>query len=134
MKQYRLIIFDWQDTLMQVNGKLFPDVVEVLTELKNRGYLLAVATNASRKTLEQFFHQTKVAHLFNASRCADETALKPDPLMLIEIVEELTVDASNAVMIGDSEADIHMAKNAGIDAIKVDHYVEKFNRLLERFS
>lgn len=121
MKSYRLLIFDWQDTLMMLDGKLFPDASSVLTELKQRGYLLAVATNAPRKTLNKFMQATKVQDMFAASRCADETELKPDPLMLQEILQELNVVASDAVMIGDSSADLEMSQNAGIDTIAVNY-------------
>ena len=44
--------------------------------------------------------------------------------MLNSILDELGTDAKNALMIGDSEHDMLMAGNAGVDAIGVTHGVE----------
>jgi len=98
---------------------LFPGVVDLLEALKQSGFLLAVATGKSRKGLQHAFEQTGIAGYFVASRCADETASKPDPLMLKQIMSETGVQKEATVMIGDSIHDLEMALNAGISSIAV---------------
>jgi phosphoglycolate phosphatase len=49
--------------------------------------------------------------------------------MLEEILEELGVKPQQAVMIGDTEYDLQMAKNAGVHAIGVSYGVHDTERL-----
>jgi phosphoglycolate phosphatase len=49
--------------------------------------------------------------------------------MLHEILDFLGVEAENALMVGDTEYDISMAKNAGMDSIAVTYGVHDRKRL-----
>lgn len=98
---------------------LFPGVRDMLLRLRQDGYRLAVATGKKSKGLAQAIAGTGVADLFCTTRCADQTASKPDPLMLTEIIAELGVDKRRALMVGDSVHDLQMAINAEIDAVAV---------------
>ena len=60
---------------------LFEGVLPLLDALKARGHLLAVATGKSRRGLDEALHSVELRGVFDASRTADETAGKPDPLM-----------------------------------------------------
>ena len=65
-----------------------------------------------------------------ASRCADETRSKPDPLMLLELLEELAVAPAHTLMVGDTLHDLNMATNAGVASIAVDYGAHSRARLL----
>ena len=90
-----------------------------LAELAARDVLLAVATAKSRKGLAVDLERTGLEHCFHSSRTADESASKPSPVMLLEILDELGVRAEEALMVGDSEHDIRMAHNAGVPVVAV---------------
>jgi phosphoglycolate phosphatase len=98
---------------------LFPGVYEMLQQFKQDGYRLAVATGKKSSGLAKAIAATGVADLFCTTRCADQTASKPDPLMIDEIVAELGVDKQRTLMVGDSTHDLQMAINAQISAIGV---------------
>jgi phosphoglycolate phosphatase len=98
---------------------LFPGVPEMLGELARAGYLLAVATGKSRRGLEHALEQTGLRAHFHATRTVDEAAGKPDPQMLLSILDELGVRPAAAVMVGDSIYDLQMAANAGTHAVGV---------------
>lgn len=115
------------------NSDLFPGALSLLEELRERGHLLAVATGKSRLGLNRVFLQTGMTHYFNASRCADETASKPDPLMLLQILDELKVLPEDALMIGDTTFDLEMAERAAVPRIGVAHGVHD-TRLLRRYK
>jgi len=68
---------------------------------------------------------------FHFSRCADETASKPHPLMLHELIEEAGVSIERSVMVGDTEWDMRMAENAGMRKIAVDYGAHSIERLVE---
>jgi phosphoglycolate phosphatase len=100
---------------------LFEGVQEMLADLSERGYFLAVATGKSRVGLNRALHTAQLASYFDATRCADESFSKPHPAMLHEITRELGQDMERTVMIGDTTHDLLMAANAGAASIGV-HY------------
>ena len=98
---------------------LFNKSLQTLKQLKEQGHKLAVATGKSRKGLDNGLAQTGLTELFCSTRCADETASKPDPLMLLELLDELDTPSSEAVMIGDTTFDMAMAEAANMKRIAV---------------
>jgi len=98
---------------------LFPGVYEMLVELKQAGYQLAVATGKTRAGLQQALQATDTEALFCITRCSDETASKPDPLMLHQIMRHTNAANDRSLMVGDSSHDLQMAMNAQISSIAV---------------
>jgi len=101
--------------------QLFTGVREMLTELRDLGFLLGVATGKSRVGLNRALAEAKLTSLFDGTRCADETFSKPHPAMLHELTRELGQDAGRTVMIGDTTHDLQMAINAGVAAVGVGY-------------
>jgi phosphoglycolate phosphatase len=100
---------------------LFDGVMPLLAELKKRHHLLAVATGKSRRGLNDALHSSQLKGVFDGSRTADETAGKPDPLMLHELMREFGTDPDRTLMIGDTTHDLQMAVNAGCPAVGVSY-------------
>lgn len=111
--------------------ELFPGSRDVLQQLYEQGYLLAVATGKSRRGLERSLDETDCRDLFHITRCADECHSKPHPQMLQEIMTVLDVATQDTLMIGDTEYDMLMAAHAGTAALAVDYGVHERQRLLE---
>lgn len=109
----------------------FSGVEPVLQELVANDYLLAVATGKGRRGLDKALDHTGFRDLFHCTRCADETQSKPHPQMLHEILDVLGVDSHRAIMVGDTEWDLQMAKNAGMPALGVSYGVHHPDRLWE---
>ena len=63
--------------------------------------------------------QRRLRGVFDASRTADETAGKPDPRMLHELMREFGADPERTLMIGDTTHDLQMARNAGVASVGV---------------
>jgi phosphoglycolate phosphatase len=79
-----------------------------------------VATGKSRRGLERSLrHHAEVRQLLVGSRTADETASKPDPLMLRELLEAEDLRAGEALMIGDTDYDMDMAAAIGMPGAAV---------------
>ena len=115
---------------------LFNGVLELLAELKSRQVLLAVATGKSRHGLDDALHTAELKGVFHASRTADETAGKPHPRMLHELMAELGTEPSRTLMIGDTTHDLQMALNAGCASLGVSygaHEPDAFHVLNPRF-
>jgi phosphoglycolate phosphatase len=107
----------------------FPFVAETLLDLRKQGHLLAVATGKSRRGLDRVLRGFGLEHFFDATRCADETASKPNPLMLEELLRQFNVIHSNAVMIGDTEYDMEMARSIAMPRIAVSYGAHHADRL-----
>lgn len=100
---------------------LFDGVLPLLTELKACGHLLTVATGKSRRGLDEALHAVELKGRFDGSRTADETAGKPHPRMLHELMREFDVAPERTLMIGDTTHDLQMALNAGCASVGVSY-------------
>ena len=98
---------------------LFAGVLPMLEALRERGHWLAVATGKSRRGLNEALPHADLRGMFDSSRTADETAGKPHPLMLQELMAELDVPPERLLMIGDTTHDLQMARNAGCASVAV---------------
>jgi phosphoglycolate phosphatase len=101
--------------------ELFGGVRAMLENLRDEGYLLAVATGKSRVGLNRALDESRLTSLFDGTRCADQTFSKPHPAMLHELMRELGQDLNRTVMVGDTTHDLQMAKNAGVASIGVTY-------------
>jgi phosphoglycolate phosphatase len=110
---------------------LFPGVAVALGVLRERGHRLAVATGKGRQGLHGALRATGMEGMFDATRTADETASKPAPDMLHELMAMLDVSPERTLMIGDSEHDLRMAANAGVSSVAVLTGVRDARGLLE---
>jgi len=108
---------------------LFSGAADMIQQLELSGVMLAVATGKSRNGLQHSIKDSGLANYFHASRCADETCSKPNPQMLEELLDEFSLYPKDAVMIGDTEYDMEMAKNIKMDAIAVSYGVHEEHRL-----
>ncbi|GGX81383.1 hydrolase [Litchfieldella qijiaojingensis] len=108
----------------------FPGVEAGVARLRqNPDIRLAVATGKSRRGLERVFAANGSGDWFHASRTADETRSKPHPQMLEELLAELDVEVGEAVMVGDTEYDLDMARALGMDRAAVTYGVHTVERL-----
>jgi len=98
---------------------LFPDVPALLSRLEEAGYVLAVATGKSRPGMEREAGTHGIIDRFRVTRCAGETAPKPHPEMLRQILDEVGTRPERALMVGDHTLDLEMAHAAGMAAVGV---------------
>jgi phosphoglycolate phosphatase len=115
----------------EIEAPLFDGVIDMLDNLRTQGFTLAIATGKSRIGLDHSLETHKLAHYFSSTRCAGENRSKPHPEMLLGVLSDVGIGAQQALMIGDSEHDMQMAKNAGVEAIAVTHGVHKAEVLLK---
>lgn len=113
-----------------VASQMFAGSVELVETLHAEGYLLAVATGKSRQGLDKSLVESGLTRFFHVTRCADEAFSKPHPQMLEEILSDLDTPPADAVMIGDTEYDMQMARSAGVAGVGVSHGVHSVERLL----
>ena len=115
---------------------LFDGVLPMLADLKGRHHWLTVATGKSRRGLDDVLASRQLHGIFDGSRTADETAGKPHPRMLHELMREFGAEPERTLMIGDTTHDLQMAVNAGCASVGVSygaHEPSEFGALRPRF-
>lgn len=130
-RRYRHHYMAWQHEIV-----LFEGTREMLQVLKARNHWLAVATGKSRHGLNEALESAQLGPVFDATRTADESASKPDPLMLRELMAELGADTRRTLMVGDTTHDLQLAANAGVACVAVSygaHPSEDFHRFAPLF-
>ncbi|MFL9672915.1 HAD-IA family hydrolase [Pseudomonas marginalis] len=100
---------------------LFEGVAQSLEVFRAEGYHLAVATGKARRGLDRVLSAHGWEDYFDITRAADETASKPHPLMLEQILAHCGVSPREALMVGDASFDLMMARNAGMDSVAVSY-------------
>ncbi len=123
-------VYRWQ--FMETNQTPmlpYAGMVDLLDSLKQAGYLLAIATGKSRPGLDSVLAETGVADYFVLTKSGEETACKPDPLMLQQIVDALGITVADALMVGDSVYDLDMAQRIGMHAVAMTHGVHDASQL-----
>lgn len=100
--------------------------------LKGKNLKLAILSNkpheATLIAYERFFKQFNFDGVYGGK---PEFGHKPDPALLLKLLNDLKTEKQDALLIGDSEADVLTAKNAGVDCIAVDWGFRSRNQLEE---
>jgi len=100
---------------------LYQGIKELIYALKDKGHLLAVATNAHRNSTLKSLGHLEILELFDSVVCHDDVPQsKPHPDMLIKLLKELDVRAEETLFIGDGPRDEISSKRANIEYIMVD--------------
>ncbi|WP_434562075.1 HAD-IA family hydrolase [Pseudomonas sp. Z5-35] len=108
---------------------LFEGVAQTLHALRGEGYRLAVATGKARRGLDRVLKAHGWDDYFDITRAADETASKPHPLMLEQILAHCDMRPEQALMVGDSSFDLQMARNAGMGSVAVSYGAQTIEAL-----
>jgi phosphoglycolate phosphatase len=113
----------------EVHSSMFVGAQALLESLRSQGRLLAVATGKGRQGLDNVWQQSKTAHYFHTSRCADDAESKPSPDMLLQILDELSISPEHALMVGDTSYDMAMAESIDMDRVGVSFGVHDIEQL-----
>ncbi|MSR74287.1 MAG: HAD family hydrolase [Planctomycetes bacterium] len=109
--------------------RLFVGVAAALKLLAAHGFILTVGTGKSRAGLDRVLPLLDLQHTFTHTRTADETAHKPDPTMLLELMHVCACDPTETLMIGDTTFDVDMAHAAGVRSVALRSGTHTMQRL-----
>ena len=99
----------------------FPQVRELLERMKAAGLALVVATSAKEEEMEKLLGIAGVNALFDEEATKDDAKRsKPDPDIISAALERAGIDASQAIMLGDTPYDVEAARRAGVDTVGLE--------------
>ena len=94
--------------------RLFPHVLETLSELHNRGLMLAICSSRGRPTLDGFVRSFHLEDYFSMIVSANDVQRhKPHPDPVLAILRRLGVAVGETLVVGDASYDILMGRSAG---------------------
>lgn len=125
--------------------ELYPNVIETLTELKNRGLVLTIASSRSKASLTNYIKDLGIEALISYVLGADDVVEgKPNPEPVNRTLEKFGFKPEEAIVVGDTVFDVDMGKNAGTKTCGVtygngcresisaaDWVIDDFGQLLE---
>lgn len=101
---------------------LFPGVKETLSKLKEEGYLMAIATSRSHRSVEELTQQLGIRDYFAYLLGGNDVSKgKPNPESIFKILSEMSWKKEETMMVGDMSVDIQMGKNAVIKTCGVTY-------------
>lgn len=99
-----------------VDGKVFEGVPQALTELRELGAVLAIATNKGSHVAERCLEHYLPGHEFAVIAGPDRVSQrKPHPAHLLEVLKEISIEPKDACYVGDHDVDRDVAVAAGVD-------------------
>lgn len=109
--------------LLPTRTLLFPDTLEVLDYLENKGYHLHLITNGFEETQHSKLKSSGLKKYFrNVVTSESSNSLKPQREIFDFALEKAGGRAAESLMIGDSfEVDVQGAMNMGMDAVHVNY-------------
>ena len=111
---------DWHRDRFVDMIRLFPGIIEMLEEVRRRGYKTGIASSRLRITLNQGLQKYDLEKYFDVIVAVEDIEeAKPAPDTAYKVLEKLGSKPENAILIGDSRLDIGCARNAGIPSVLV---------------
>ena len=128
--------FDNFDSFKE-NLKLFPNVKEVLDELKNKNLKIGLVTNTPKRQVHKLVDHLSLREYFDVIIGGDEVEHgKPAPDMIFLACKELGIKPEDSIYIGDVDADVIAGKKAGCLTIGLkidgDDRIEDLKELEEK--
>ncbi|MBR6485031.1 MAG: HAD family hydrolase [Clostridiales bacterium] len=99
--------------------KPYEGITDLLKTLKGRKVKIYILTNKPAAPSEILIRHCFPGLVDEVRGNTEGIPLKPDPTVINGLIERSGIEKNKCALVGDSEVDIHTAKNANIDSISV---------------
>lgn len=115
---YQIVQHAWQPPNPTVSVFPLADLSRLFGQLRQQGVVIAVATADNRAPTQATLMHLGVMHHVAALACADDPYMppKPAPDKIWAVCQAVGIPPHDAIMIGDTPADMQMGRNAGVMA------------------
>ena len=104
----------FNENLQKITPTAFPGVVDTLSVLHQKGFVLTIASSRSRKSLTELTRDMGIADYISYLIGADDVKeAKPKPEPVLKTLAAMQFAASETLVVGDMSVDILMGANAG---------------------
>lgn len=102
-----------------INTKPYDGIIDVIKEIKKKGYKTAVVSNKRHEAVVELCHVFYEGLFDEILGDSEGIAKKPEPDMVNIVLDRLGISSNEAIYIGDSDVDILTAKNSKLKGIFV---------------
>jgi beta-phosphoglucomutase family hydrolase len=93
-------------------------VIDLIRNLKQRGFKLGIATSGHRKLAHYYLGKLGIESFFDTVVCAEDiTHSKPDPEIFLKAAQRLGVEPAECIVIEDARLGIEAARKAGMKSV-----------------
>ena len=112
---------EYPDGTLDYREYLFPGVPQMLRTLKQKNYLLALASSSKKKDIRRMLKENELGSYFTVVVSGEEyKESKPDPEIYNDVKRQLGLNSEECLVVEDSTYGIRAAKAAGLEVIAVD--------------
>ncbi len=112
------------------DSKLYENSIKLFEVLKSKDIKTGLLTTKGQDQAEKISHHFGVAKYLDVIEGRKNgIAIKPAPDQLLKICNEVNIEPSNTLMIGDTELDIMCGKNGGAQTCAVSYGYRKVEEL-----
>ena len=112
---------EYPDGTLDYREYLFPGVPQMLRTLKQKNYLLALASSSKKKDIRRMLKENELGSYFTVVVSGEEyKESKPDPEIYNDVKRQLGLNSEEGLVVEDSTYGIRAAKAAGLEVIAVD--------------
>lgn len=112
---------EYPDGTLDYREYLFPGVPQMLRTLKQKNYLLALASSSKKKDIRRMLKENELGTYFTVVVSGEEyKESKPDPEIYNDVKKQLGLNSEECLVVEDSTYGIRAAKAAGLEVIAVD--------------
>jgi phosphoglycolate phosphatase len=100
-------------------SSVYPTVIETIRDLHGDGVALGICTNKRQEGADAVVQGFGLEPFMGSVVGGDTGVMKPDPQHIAVVLDQLAVNPADAVMIGDSRADLDAAKGLDMPCVLV---------------
>jgi putative hydrolase of the HAD superfamily len=117
----KVVVFDLNGVLFPTPRKINKRVYGFVKECKSLGYMLVIASNASKGSFEWRSNEYGLMDIFDGRIISSDIGMrKPSKKFFKYMVDVLGYDSEEMLFVDDSEINIEAAKDFGINCIKYE--------------
>ena len=99
-------------------AKQFTDTRALFSQLHRKGIKIGIATTDDRAPTQAMIEAFDIEEYISTMVCADDGIIaKPAPDMVLTICERMNIAPSRTMVVGDTTADLKMARAAGVGLV-----------------
>jgi HAD superfamily hydrolase (TIGR01549 family) len=99
-------------------AKQFTDTRALFSQLRSKGIKIGIATTDDRAPTQAMIEAFDIEEYISTMVCADDgIKAKPAPDMVLTICERMKVNPARVMVVGDTTADLKMARSAGVGLV-----------------
>ena len=114
-----LSINQFYEIYNSLDNSLYDETLEIINELKNKGYKVGLLSNLSLMDYKRYEEQIKKINFDYLFLSYEIKCIKPSSDIYLQVIDALDCEADNIIFFDDNQKNVNGAKQLGINAYQV---------------